>query len=355
MQCNYSPGSQSAGPANAVSRSRRPGPVLALLLLAPVISELLYGAVRVSTIFIVIPEIMTWGCSALLIRECVRRWGKGWQSMLLMGLALAVAEEWIIQQTSISPLVGVGEHGYGRVWGVNCVYLLWALGYESVWVVILPVRLTELLFPQRRRSCWLRRRGLIVAGIVFVWGAFGAWYGWTQRARVNILHMAPYSPPPAYLLVGLGVIVLLAAAAYILPSQERGRGLAPPAPWIVGATAGALGTPWAAFASLGWGVGALPWLPVPAVLAWGVAWAGLTLFLMYRWTRSAEWGDRHQFAVVFGGVLACMLGGFAMFAVTGALRIDWIGKLVLNLAAFAWLVRVGRRVRARAEIRATGQ
>src|SRR6516164_5900614 len=81
------------------SRWQRIGPILSLLLLAPMISEVLYGATRLSVIFVLIPEILTWGCGALIIRECVRRWNKGWPSMLLLGVALAFAEEWIIQQT----------------------------------------------------------------------------------------------------------------------------------------------------------------------------------------------------------------------------------------------------------------
>ena len=113
------------------------GPIVSLLLLAPLISEVIYGATRLSTIFVLVPEILTWGCAALLIREFVRRWNKGWPSMLLLGLALAVAEEWIIQQTSIAPLIGLAKTAYGRVWGVNLVYFLWALGYESVWVVLI--------------------------------------------------------------------------------------------------------------------------------------------------------------------------------------------------------------------------
>ena len=43
------------------SRWQRIGPIVSLLLLAPFISEVLYGAVRISTIFILIPEVLTWG------------------------------------------------------------------------------------------------------------------------------------------------------------------------------------------------------------------------------------------------------------------------------------------------------
>ena len=323
------------------SRGPRLGPVIVLLLLAPVISEVLYGATRISVIFVLIPEILTWGCGALLIRECVRRWNKGWPSLLLMGLALAVAEEWIIQQTSIAPLVGLAKQTYGRVWGVNWVYFLWALGYESVWVVLVPVGLTELLFPARRAQVWLTRRSFVITGIAFVLGAGMAWYGWTQRARVMIFHMPPYSPPPLFILAALGVILLLILAAYAVPAFPPREDRAP-SPWLVGITLTALGTPWAAFVLLGFGV--LPSLPSAVVLAGGLVWCVLTSLLVRRWTASSDWSDAHRFGLLFGGILACMLGGFVVFQVGGALRIDWIGKIVLNAAAVSWLVAVHRKV-----------
>lgn len=273
--------------------------------------------------------------------------------MLLMGLALAVGEEWVMQQTSISPLVGIGEQGYGRVWGVNWVYFLWALGYESVWVVLLPVQLTELLFPKQRSRSWLRVRGFVIATMVFVFGAFVAWYGWTQRARVKIFHMAPYNPPPLYILIGVAAILVLMAGAYALPSPQRAEsGMATrlaPSRWVVAVVSCALGTPWAASGLLGWGVGHLPAVPFGVILAVGLAWASLTLFLIERWASSSNWTDTHRFAVVFGGVLACMLGGFAVFTMGGALRIDWIGKTVINAVAIPWLISIGWAVQRREE------
>ncbi|MGB6431552.1 MAG: hypothetical protein WBF06_13280 [Candidatus Acidiferrales bacterium] len=340
-----------AVPGRETSRWRRIGPIVALLLLAPVIAEVLFGSTRLSVILVLIPEILTWGCGALLIRECVRRWRKGWQSMLLLGLALAVAEEWVIQQTSISPLVSLGQHGYGRVWGVNWVYFLWALGYESVWVVLVPVQLVELIFQDRREELWLRARGLVFVSMAFLLGACMAWYGWTQRARVKIFHMQPYSPSALCLLIGLGSILLLILAAYALPSGRPQGGdsasrSAPP-PWAVGAAIFALGAAWAVFVELGWGVGSLPGAPVGFVLASGIAWVALTFFLVRRWTFSVDWNDAHRFALVFGAVVACVLGGFVDYKIGGALRIDWIGKFVFNAAAVAWLVWFRRNVARR--------
>ncbi|HEY6370393.1 MAG TPA: hypothetical protein VIX37_07420 [Candidatus Sulfotelmatobacter sp.] len=53
--------STSSRAARALPHSRwqRSGPIVTLLPLAPVISEVLYGATRISVIFVLIPEILT--------------------------------------------------------------------------------------------------------------------------------------------------------------------------------------------------------------------------------------------------------------------------------------------------------
>ncbi|MFZ0038427.1 MAG: hypothetical protein WAK91_13445, partial [Candidatus Acidiferrales bacterium] len=160
-------------PAPKLSAWGRVAPPVALILLAPLIGEVLSGATRMSFIFALVPEIMVWGCGALIIRETVRRWGGGWTSILLLGLALSVAEEFVIQQTSLAPLPWAAESpGYGRLWGINWVYFLFMLGYESVWIALVPIQLTELLFPERRNAPWLKRLGLIISGVVFVFGSY---------------------------------------------------------------------------------------------------------------------------------------------------------------------------------------
>lgn len=114
-------------------------PAILLMVLAPLIAEILPGATRFSSIFVFPIEMFVWGGGALLIRYAVRKWNLGWLNMLLLALALSLAEEFLIQQTSIAPMViKIQGVTYGRALGVNYVYLLWALIYESVFVVFLP-------------------------------------------------------------------------------------------------------------------------------------------------------------------------------------------------------------------------
>src|SRR5271155_5790469 len=109
-------------------RWQRLAPIFPLIICAPGIAEVMSGATRISFIFVLIPEMMVWGCGALLIRDLVRRWQAGWTSMLLLGLGLSVAEEFVIQQTSLAPLPWVSLPAYGRVWGVNLIFFLFMLG-----------------------------------------------------------------------------------------------------------------------------------------------------------------------------------------------------------------------------------
>jgi hypothetical protein len=102
-------------------------------------------------------------------------------SSLLLGIAFAIAEECIILQTSVSPpyqrlLFGSAPNAsYLGAFGVNWAYLLWAVGYESVWGIMLPIQLTELIFPAWRDDPWLGRWGLVITAIIFLLPSFGIW------------------------------------------------------------------------------------------------------------------------------------------------------------------------------------
>src|SRR3954453_6665172 len=186
------------------SFSRRIAPALILALLAPLLAEVLPGATRFSAIFVFPIEVCVWGIGAVLVREVVRRKGLGWPSLQLLALVLAIAEECLIQQTSLAPLViQIKGEVYARAFGVNYVYLLWALIYESVYVVLLPILLAEVLFPDRRDEGWMSRSGIIVSLVLFGLGSFLAWFSWTQIARIQVFHLAAYNPPLVAVLAAL--------------------------------------------------------------------------------------------------------------------------------------------------------
>ena len=326
------------------ARPRFRGPIWTLVFLAPFIAEVLSGSTRTSVLFVLIPEMMVWGVGALLCRELVRRWRAGGTSLLLLGLALSVAEEFLIQQTSIAPLPFPGMHAdYGRAWGINLIWLLAMLGFESVWVVVVPVHVTELIFPARRESPWLRLRGWIVSGIVFLIGCRIAWYGWTQQARPR-LGAAPYHPPVALLAGGVAAIVALIALAYLL--RNLGRPVADsrtvPA-WLAGLAAFVMGSAW--FELIGLSFQPQPIQPFTKAIALGIGWAVAAFLLFTWWTSRLAWTEMHTFCACWGATLACQAMPYITIATWP--RIDVIGKMLFDAGAVALFVWLGTKVHRR--------
>jgi hypothetical protein len=307
---------------------------LTLAIVSPLIAEVLSGATKFSVLFALVPEILVWGCGALVIREAVRRWRGGWTSMPLLGLGLSIAEEFVVQQTSLAPLPFPGALAhYGRAWGVNWIYFLFMLGYESVWCVLVPVQVTELLFGSRRHVPWLGNRGLIIVAVLFLIGSRFAWYAWIKRVRPMIFHLPPYHPGALMIGSGVLVIALLAILAYLVrrvgtgkPNPARG---VPPA-WVVVVLGFVLGCPFCALMSFVFAP-AEPHVAFGVLMAGGIAWAVLVYLRIGRLTRSAYWSDMHRWALTFGSTILCMAAGFS--GSSAWKPIDLYGKAVLNLLA----------------------
>jgi hypothetical protein len=326
---------------NQMKNSRALFPAFVLALLAPVIAEVLSGATRLSFIFVLVPEIMVWGCGALIIRELVRKWNAGSTSMVLLALALSVAEEWVIQQTSLAPLPWVSIQ-YGRLWQVNWIWFLFFLGYESVWVVLVPVQLAELIFRGRRTERWLSNRGLTISAFVFLLGCFLAWFLWTQIARPKTYHVPKYQPPLAQPIFGLIMIAVLAAAAYLLRhlgTRKHSERAVPPA-WVAALAGVLLATPWYGLMSLIFGIHhAWPiWMPLAA----GCLWAGCCWVIVSYWTASEKWTDLHRLALCFGATAVIMAFGFS--GSSGWPRMDMIGKIIINIVAVLGFFLLAKRV-----------
>jgi len=153
-------------------------PVLALLLLAPSIPELLTGSTPVSRLafdpvgFVVsyLLDVGLYGTGALLIREAAVILRKRWASILLWGAAYGIAEEGLAVHTFFQPSGSpVGALAvYGSAFGVNW---LWALGltiFHATYSIALPILLTYLWFPEVSDRRWLDRGALTLVAIVYL-------------------------------------------------------------------------------------------------------------------------------------------------------------------------------------------
>jgi hypothetical protein len=337
---------------DANSASARPGrfaPAFTLVLLAPLIAEYLPGATRTSSLFVFPLEMAIWGGGALLIRAAVRHYRLGWLNMFLMACALAIAEEFVIQQTSLAPMIIQITPGpaFGRAFGVNYEYFLWAVFYEAVLVVMVPVMVTELVFPQRREYPWLGRVGAILVGVVFLIACVPAWYLWTQLVREVVFKFPHYTPPAAGVIGGLIAIALLVWLA-IGPARESLRGAREPrpplSPWLLGVGAVVAAVIWHVLVVLAFGF--RPYFPLWIAMTAGLVTAAAGLILLPRYAAHPAWSDSHRMGLALGAVLGSMAIGFVDF-IYGAAPIDLWGKIISNAIATALILWLALTVRSR--------
>jgi hypothetical protein len=322
-----------------------------LIFLSPVITELLAGTVRLSNIWLLVPEMAVYGFAALLIREVVRGKGRGWGTILLLGIAFAIAEECVILQTSLTPqfFPPAFDKSFGWAYGVQWIYLLAIVWYESVYAVVLPIYLTEMLFPSKREALWLGRRELVISGIILVLASVGVWQLWSHGGLPKY-GPSTYQVPPLYIVAALLVIAALVTGtlAFRLSSKNSEKNSRrAPAPWLVGFLSFGFGVVW--FFMIG-----LAFIPpatfkdisaiVPIVI--GLFWIGLGLSIVWWISSAGNWQDRHRLALIFVASLGCMVGG--TLEVLADAPIDIIGKYGFDLIAvglFIWLtIRVRKRV-----------
>ncbi len=192
-------------------------PVLALLLLAPTIPELLTGSTPVSELYFhpagflvgFALDLGLYGSGALLIREFVATYRKGWASVLLLGGAYGIAEEGFevhtFFQTSGPPVGALGS--YGHLWGVNW---LWALGlmiFHATYSIALPILLTQLWFPAAKNARWFDRGALTLVAAIFVVNVAGFGY------------VVGHGPSPAAFAFFLALAAALVALAAWAPGD----------------------------------------------------------------------------------------------------------------------------------------
>ncbi|HEY1605705.1 MAG TPA: hypothetical protein VGF77_08905 [Allosphingosinicella sp.] len=321
----------------------RIAPALTLMLLAPLMAELLPGATRFSSIFVFPVELVVWGGGAVMIRALVRRRGLGWWNLVLLGLALALAEECLIQQTSLAPLVIQLKHEvWARAFGVNYVYLIWALVYETAWVTLLPVLLAEMLFPGRREEVWLSRAGAIVVGLLFALGCLLAWFSWTHIARVQVFHLPLYTPPLPAVIVSLAGILALIWAGLKLHSAPP-RPSTPPSLWLLCPAGAIWAILWYGLCLLAFGI--QPSVPPAAAVGGALALTAAIVALLPGWAASPRWRPAHDYALILGALSGSMAVSFVGFV--GAPAPDLWFKIVCDAVALLLLLLFGRRLAGR--------
>ena len=150
----------TAGPVVAGAR-RTFAPAATLFVLAPLIGEVLFGALPLSQLpFGLLGLIGLYGGGALLVRETARRRGLSAWWVVVLGMAYGIFEEGTVVQSLFDQhFRGLDFLGfYGHWAGVNWVWSLFIVPYHAVFSITIPIALAEALYPIRAPGIVARRR-----------------------------------------------------------------------------------------------------------------------------------------------------------------------------------------------------
>lgn len=311
---------------------RRVAPAVGLFLLAPLVAEFLLGNLPVTMLYSLVGLAPLYGGGALLIREVVRRTGRGWPTILLLAAAYGVVEEGIATQ-SLFDAGYAGQHllaaGYVPALGIAVPWTMFVLTLHTAWSIATPIALVEVLAGDRGREPWLKLPGLVVAAVLFVAGV--------AFTRVFSAATDGYHAP-AWLLVEAGVaVVVLVVVAFVVGRRPAAPlpGHAP-APWVCGLVALAAGAVFFLAEALpgSWGVA-----------AWIVLFTAVATFVS-RWARRDGWSPAHILGLAGGALLTYAWHAFVETPVVPVTPgVDRAGDIVFGLAAVL-LLGVAVRVTA---------
>jgi hypothetical protein len=280
-------------------------PVLVLLALAPLVAEYLLGNLTFRQLGLFPVLLPMYGGGAVLVREAARRTGRGWPTILMLGLAYGIAEEGLATQSLFNPrYVGLRLLDYGFIpsLGIAGPWTVYVLAIHAFWSVAVPIALVEALFGADRGAPWLGRAGLAVIGVLYVLGVAIVTMGTRYKEH--------FTATAAQLAASVLAIAAVAAAAFLLFRPAAGGGVpaAPakggPRPWALGLTVFLCGS---AFHLASW----MHWvLPAAATVAVDFALIGIPLAVLAGARRSPGWTPACADAAGIGAVLVYGWWGF---------------------------------------------
>ena len=313
---------------------RRLPAALSLFVLSPLIAEYLLGSMPMAMIALLPLMAAMYGSGAVLIREAVRRAGRGWPSMILLATAYGLIEEGFVTQSLFNPNylhLRLLDYGYVPWLGTGLPWLVYVISIHVVWSMSVPIGLSEGLFRNRRDQPWLGPVGIGAFALLFAAGS-GLIAAYTYKSL-------PFMASPAQLAATGGAVALLIAAAFALPKTAPASDRAAPHPLVLlgaGFIAGSALMLLQLLAQHGW---RWPWPACVAALV--LVEAGFVAF-MIACTRGRAWTDLRRCALMSGGLLVYGWSGFVIARdLHGAADLPGhavIAGLFALLLGWAWVV-----------------
>jgi hypothetical protein len=318
-------------------------PAAGLFFLAPLVSEFLLGNLPITMLGALVVLAPMYGGGALLIRESVRRAGRGWPSIFVLALAFGIAEEAFMTQSLFNPnYLGLNLHLLNSVYipalGIGGWWTVFVLTLHTVWSISVSIALVEAFMADRAAAPSLGRLGLVLVGLVFTLASVTITSFSIKQDGDHFVASTPQFTISAIL------CVLLIAIAFRLPAPAHrpAAGVAPN-PWWFGLAALLAGSVFLVIPRW-WG-----WWAIAAYLALDT----VMIAIVYSWRTCLD--SRHRLALAAGAAIAYAWHAFIQTPSAGAagtmLR---IGNVVFAVGAMIVIAAAGRTIgHYRASVRAS--
>ena len=307
-------------------------PAIGLFFLAPLVAEFLLGNLSITMLSALIVLAPSYGGGALLIRELVRRSGRGWPTMVLLALAYGILEEAFTTQSLFNPnYLSLNMHllqpAYIPALGIGGWWTVFVLALHTVWSISVPIALVEATVPERATTPWLGRSGLWIAAVLFVLGSAAVTLG-SYRQDHFVSSIAQF------IAAAVAIALLVFVAFNVRDPGGPGSFGFVPNPWFAGALALACGS---------------AILMIPPRWGWWAACAILLIELgmaiaVLIWAKRGGWSLRHKLALASGAALAYAWHSFMQPPVAGGRGIvGRVGNAVFTLGVLALIGFAAKR------------
>ncbi len=313
---------------------RRVLPAVGLFFVAPLVAEYLLGDIPISMLGALVILAPMYGGGALLIRELVRRTGRGWPSILVLALAYAIFEEAFTTQTLFNPnYLGMNfhllDHAYIPALGMGAWWTVFVLTLHTVWSISTSIALVDAMVPDRAAEPWLGTPGVVITAILFVLASVAS-------AAFSVKQDKAHFVASAAQFIWAGIIcAVVAGAGFFLPKSPRARvARAAPNPWLVGGFALIASSLFLVTPS-GWGWGAV---------AAELGLEAVAIVLISFWSRRSGWDGRHRLALAGGAALTYAWHAFFQNPAVGRAGVIMrVGNAVFAGALVIFLFLAARR------------
>ncbi|WP_327000817.1 hypothetical protein OHA72_37595 [Dactylosporangium sp. NBC_01737] len=285
----------------------RLAPIVSLALFAPWVAEYLVGSHTVVDLPLIVFLVPLYGGGALLVRELARRTGRGWPTILLLGLAYGVIEAGLIDQSLFNPSYqGQDFQSIAHVPGLS-MSAFWGMVFiagHAIWSIGAPIAFVESFLGARRHAPWTNGFGLALVALLYL---LGCWLVFadlrsTEGFQASPLQLGAAAVTAVALIVAAFAVQRRAAPVRVTPSR------------LVAAphATGRLWPPhWGVVLGLSFVASLVLWIPGTwlGVACSAVLLGGATV-LALRWSRSRRWSPVHVLAIADGALLTYAVNGF---------------------------------------------